>query len=50
MLLSPLIPVAGLDGGAEGGPDNGLAVEGIDAASGLINPSSVVAGVFTAGD
>lgn len=50
MLLAPLIPVAGLDGGAEGGPDGGTVAKSIDAALSSVDASSAVVGAFTAGD
>ena len=50
MLLAPLIPVAGLDGGAEGGPDGGPVAERAGAAFGSIDVSRVVVGAFTIGD
>ena len=50
MLLAPLIPVAGLDGGAEGGPDGGPVAGSMLAPFGSIGAPSVVIGAFTAGD
>ena len=50
MLLAPLIPVAGLDGGAEGGPEGGPVAERAGAAFGSIDVSRVVIGAFTIGD
>lgn len=50
ILLAPLIPVAGLDGGAEGGPDGGPVAKSIDAALGSVDASSAVVGAFMTGD
>ena len=50
MLLAPLIPVAGLDGGAEGGPDGGPVVERNGAALASIGGLSVEIGAFMTGD
>lgn len=47
ILLPPLIPVAGLDGGAEDGPDSGPVAESIGAP---FDSASVVVGAFRAGD
>lgn len=50
MLLAPLIPVAGLDGGAESGPDGGPVVGSVDGTLVSTGALSVVVGAFTAGD
>ena len=50
MLLAPLIPVAGLDGGAEGGPEGGTVAESIVAALPSLTAPSVVFWAFMAGD
>lgn len=50
ILLAPLMPVAGLDGGAEGGPDGGPVAEVMEATLGSVDASSIVVGALTAGE
>ena len=50
ILLAPLIPVAGLDGGAEGGPEGGPIIDSVDVAFGSCDAVSPFEGACTAGD